>query len=177
MKKILFILLLSGLLGAALFWVPVQNRFIKGACPFCKEEVREAQAFYESDLALGILTYKPAVPGHVLVIPKRHVERFEELTEAEMGAIQDLIRKVQRAEKELFGKDDYLLIQKNGLSAGQSVPHLHFHYLPRTPSENHALFSLRFFLSPYWSPESEIEMKETARRIRAAIDSSGVQRN
>ena len=174
MKKILFVLLLSGALAGALFWMPIQNRFIKGPCPFCKEEILEAQAFYESELAVGLLTYKPAVPGHVLIIPKRHVERFEELSAAEMGAIQDLIRKVHEAEKALFGKDDYLLIQKNGLSAGQSVPHLHFHYLPRIETENHALFTLRFLLSPYWSPQSEMEMKETARRIRAAIDLSGV---
>lgn len=174
MKKILFILLLSGGLAGALFWMPIQNRFMKGPCPFCKEEILETQAFYETELAVGLLTYKPAVPGHVLVIPKRHVERFEELTAAEMAAIQELIRKVHEAEKGLFGKDDYLLIQKNGLSAGQSVPHLHFHYLPRIPSENHVLFALRFFLSPYWSAQTGEEMKETARRFQAAVLSSGV---
>lgn len=64
-------------------------------CPFCDRAVIERQAFYEDDLVLALYDHKPIFPGHSLIIPKRHVERFEQLTEEEITQIGRAIKKTK----------------------------------------------------------------------------------
>lgn len=144
----------------------ISNRF----CAFCSHDVIERQVFYRGDRVLGIITHKPAVPGHVLILPIRHVERFENLTSEEIVEMHDLIRKINLAERRLFGNEGYLLLQKNGREAGQSVPHVHFHYLPRSKQESHLLFAARFFLSPWFRPLSPEATEEAVRDLKTEID-------
>src|SRR5579872_2002288 len=153
MKKKLFILLTFSVFAAVLFKVDFQ-RFNKSGCAFCNEEILERQVFYRGNGAIALLTHKPALPGHVLIIPERHVERFEDLTEGEITAIGDTIKKVHVAERNLFGYTDYVLIQKNGKGAGQTVPHVHFHYLPGAK-----FLALRFLISPWLKPLSDEQTK------------------
>jgi histidine triad (HIT) family protein len=122
-------------------------------CPFCKTEILEAQTFFRSNLVLGLITHKPALPGHVLIIPTRHIERFEELTAQEMAEIAVAIQKIDKRIRETFGYPDYLLLQKNGRGAGQSVPHLHFHYIPAGKC-----LAFRFLISPWLKPLSAEEI-------------------
>lgn len=155
MKKLIYTL---GLITLCLFsFLLLQvdfQRFRKAECAFCNPEILDAQTFYRGDGALGILTYKPAVPGHVLIIPKRHVERFEDLTSEEILAIGETVKKVDRRVRGAFGNTDYLLLQKNGRGVGQSVPHVHFHYLPAAK-----FLIARFFISPWLKPLNQEELK------------------
>lgn len=159
MKKIivfLFVLLACAL--SVIWWVTGREMDPKG-CAFCHHEVLKAQVFYEGDQSLGMLTYKPAVLGHVLIIPKRHVERYEELTREEMGDLGETIRKVDLAVRQVFGEKGYVLIQKNGKDAGQSVPHVHFHYLPAD-----RFLAIRFLTAHWFAPmkgEKTAEWRES----------------
>jgi len=139
-------------------------------CAFCRQDVIENQVFYRGEQVWGLLTYKPATPGHVLIVPKRHVERFENLTADELIEMKELIQKIDAAERRLFGNTGYLLLQKNGSEAGQSVPHVHIHYLPRSKKESHLLFAARFFLSPWLNSLSPIAMEEAIRALQSEID-------
>jgi histidine triad (HIT) family protein len=159
MKKIVFITLIAAVFSLTLLKVDFQ-RFSKPGCPFCDKEILERQVFYRGSGALGILTHKPAVPGHVLIIPERHVERFEDLTADEVAAIGDTIKRVDIAVRKTFGYTDYVLIQKNGPGAGQSVPHVHFHYLPATK-----FFAIRFFISPWLKPLTNEETRRTLHKL------------
>jgi diadenosine tetraphosphate (Ap4A) HIT family hydrolase len=142
---------------------------VKGdGCPFCKTGILDTQTFFQSDLVLGLITHKPAVPGHVLVIPKRHVERFEELTVEEMVEIQIAIQKIDRMVRGAFGYKDYVLLQKNGRGAWQSVPHVHFHYLPAA-----RCFALRFLISPWLKP---LTTEEIAQLKTALMQHKGIGR-
>lgn len=152
MKKIVFIFLTLSVFIVAIFKIDFQISSMDG-CPFCQEETLARQVFYRGNGALGLLTHKPAVPGHVLIIPERHVERFEDLTSEELIAIGDTIKKVDIAVRKTFGYTDYLLLQKNGRGAGQSVPHVHFHYLPATK-----FLAARFFVSPWLKPLTKEEL-------------------
>src|SRR5579872_2365736 len=78
-------------------------RTTSSTCAFCDSKILDTQTFYEGPLARALLTNKPAVDGHVLIIPNRHVERFEELTSVEMVAIGQVIQKVDAAVKKTFG--------------------------------------------------------------------------
>lgn len=86
------------------------------------------QAFYKNDLVLALYSHKPIYPGHCLIIPKRHVERFEMLSEEEITEIGRVIKKVNQAVEKVFQTSSYLLLQKNGREVGQT-PHVHVHYI------------------------------------------------
>ena len=123
------ILLLTSLIGGIYFFSPRPAHFTE-YCAFCDPRVLERQKFYEDDLVLALYTHKPVLPGHCLVLPKRHVERFEQLTDQEITQMGKVIKKVDRAVTEVFSTSSYLLLQKNGIEVGQSVPHVHVHYIP-----------------------------------------------
>ncbi len=154
MKKYFFALLALCLFSLILWQIDFQRFFIRNTdCAFCDPKVLERQTFYTGKGAFGILTYKPAVSGHVLIIPERHVERFEDLTSEELEAIGDAIQKVDAVARKKFGHSDYLLIQKNGKGAGQSVPHVHFHYVPAS-----RFLAAKFILAPWLKPLGEMEL-------------------
>lgn len=90
-------------------------------CPFCRPEIIERQSYYEDDRVIGLYTHKPCVDGHCLIIPKRHVERYEDLTDEEVLNISQLIKKTHLAVKNAYGKEECLLLEKNGKYAGQDV--------------------------------------------------------
>ena len=136
--------------------------FLQGgeSCPFCDSDVIDYQKYYEDDQVIGLCTHKPVTEGHCLIIPKRHVERFEDLAEEEELAINFLIKKTQMAASKALGKNSYLILQKNGRSVGQSIPHVHFHLIPRKEGDSPSLgFLLKFFVSSYFSPLSKEEME------------------
>ena len=139
------------------------------ACPFCNQEVLDTQVFYTGETTLALINYRPTVPGHVMIIPKRHVERFEQLTSEEIADIGDTIKKVDIAIKKIHGNTGYILFQKNGKESGQTVPHLHFHYLPRTEGDSHIWFTFRFFISPWETPMSLEQQHEAVAKCKAAI--------
>lgn len=162
MKKILYLFLGFSLLTILLLQVDFQSVKGNGGCPFCPGVILERQLFLREGTALGILTHKPAVPGHVLIIPERHVERFEDLTAGEMADIQRAIQKIHR----FLGTGDYLLLQKSGRSVGQSVPHLHFHYIPAG-----RFLALRFLLAPWLKPLTAGEME----KVKEVIGQAGLR--
>ncbi len=150
------LLLLGGVWLAVSF--DTQKFSPDNGCAFCKNEVLAWQTVYQGKEVLAILTHKPVVRGHLLVIPKRHVERFEDLADGELLEIKEMIQKVDRVSKSLYGSTGYLLVQKNGRVAGQSVPHIHFHYIPRSGEESSLWVAVRFFTSPWLKPSSKEEM-------------------
>lgn len=154
MKKFLAIALMLSLFLTLAFKVDFQIFNKDPECPFCEKKVLDAQLFFRKNGVLGLLTHKPAVPGHVLIVPERHVERFEELTPQEVESLYEAVKRIDVAVRRQVGNRDYILLQKNGRAAGQSVPHVHFHYLPATD-----FLAFRFFLSPWLKPLTPNEMK------------------
>lgn len=102
-------------------------------CVFCKIINGDipSSKIYEDETTLAILDISQTTKGHTLVMPKKHVENILEIEEAEL---QDLIVKVQRIAKKIVenanAKGFNLLVNTNE-AAGQTVPHLHFHIIPR----------------------------------------------
>ena len=166
MKKKLAISVVLFIFGLSFFFFDFGKK--SGGCAFCREEFLRAQTFYEGKEVLGVLTHKPALDGHVLIIPKRHVERFEDLTYEESLEISEAIKKIDAAVRYVFGYEDYLLIQKNGVKAGQSVPHVHFHYLPGAN-----FLAVRFLLSPWFKPLSNERLKLLKDLLSESLSKSG----
>ena len=171
-KKLFFTcLLFAGLLGGLYFFIRSNSPVVQGYCAFCDPAILKAQTFYEDDLVLALYTHKPIVPGHFLIIPKRHVERFEMLSDAEITQIGRVIKKVNAAAVKIFDASAYLLLQKNGAEVGQTVPHVHFHYIPRKAGENSVLiFMFKMYLSSIRSPISAEEMQHVVEQMKEAIE-------
>jgi histidine triad (HIT) family protein len=148
------------------------NPQVQGSCPFCSDQVLKAQVFYEDSYTLGLLTYKPVTPGHLLIIPKRHVEHFEQLSPEEVTSMLHTIQKVHLAASKVYKTGPYLLHQKNGKEVGQSVAHLHVHYIPlKAQSESLVTLARRIILSWFKSPMSPSEMEPVCELMKEALGS------
>jgi histidine triad (HIT) family protein len=106
-------------------------------CPFCKmarHELDHVPVLEEKDV-LAIMDLYPATPGHVLVLPKKHVETLYEMS-PDLGAhLVTTTITVAKAIKEKLSPDGLNLIQSNDVAAGQTVPHFHIHIVPRYESD------------------------------------------
>lgn len=147
----------------------------KGYCAFCDTDVLNRQKFYEDDLIIALYTYQPILPGHCLIIPKRHVERFDMLSEDEIAGIGRVIKKVHHAASKVFNTSSYLILQKNGLEVGQSVPHVHFHYIPRKKGDDGTLKILvKMYMLKWHTPLSATEMQPLVDKMKEAMISEGI---
>ncbi|TFK30188.1 diadenosine 5',5'''-P1,P4-tetraphosphate asymmetrical hydrolase [Coprinopsis marcescibilis] len=90
-----------------------------------------AQSFYRTALSYAIVNLKPIVPGHVLVIPTRPVPRLADLNDSELASLMRSVNRVGTIVEHAYGADALTIACQDGKSAGQSVPHVHFHILPR----------------------------------------------
>jgi diadenosine tetraphosphate (Ap4A) HIT family hydrolase len=98
-------------------------------CPFCT--LPPEQIIDSNDLVLVIRDGYPVSPGHTLLIPKRHIDSWFEVTQAEQQALLDLLAKAKKVLETEFMPDGYNIGINDGPSAGQTVPHLHMHLIPR----------------------------------------------
>ena len=103
-------------------------------CIFCSiiEGKEPAYVIEESELFLVILDIFPLRPGHTLVIVKRHVQFIEDLTNEEREVLIGLINKFsQKLKNSNLKVKATQIILNNGKEANQTIPHLHFHIIPR----------------------------------------------
>jgi histidine triad (HIT) family protein len=105
-------------------------------CIFCKIANKEipAKVIYEDENTLAFLDINPRSKGHTLVIPKEHYETFDEIPEDVATNLIKTIKKVVDILKSL-NPDGYNILNNNKPIAGQEVPHVHFHIIPRYNDE------------------------------------------
>ena len=96
-------------------------------CPFCIRE--HNRIILENENAFLTYSLAPYHKYHMLVIPKRHVETFLEITNKEICDIDLLIQSGARI-LELLGQDDYTVLVRNGDDSGKSIRHMHYHLIP-----------------------------------------------
>jgi len=101
-------------------------------CPFCKSD-REIIA--ENDQAIAVFDGFPVSPGHVLVIPRRHVPTIFDLNDAEYVECLNLVREVKSVLEERHSTSAFNIGVNCGEVAGQTVDHAHIHVIPRYPGD------------------------------------------
>lgn len=99
-------------------------------CPFCNVE-SEREIIASSSLSLAFFDGFPVSPGHVLIIPRRHVASFFELTQEERKDMFNLADDVKHIVDDRFHPDGYNIGVNIGEAAGQSIFHVHLHLIPR----------------------------------------------
>ena len=99
-------------------------------CLFC--DISQSGSIHENKLAYASYDSFPVSEHHSLIIPKRHIKDFFELTKEELAACYDLVKKIK---DEIINKDQtvrgFNLGSNAGLVSGQSILHCHFHLIPR----------------------------------------------
>lgn len=133
-------------------------------CVFCGIVSGRTAAEVVLDRAdfVGFLDTRPLFPGHVLLVPREHVETLPDLPaglrDGFLAAAQDLAVAV----KEALGAQGSFVAMNNTVS--QSVPHLHLHVVPRTKGDG-----LRGFFWPR-TTYADGEAAACAARLRAALE-------
>ncbi len=97
-------------------------------CLFCKDP---RGVSIQHELAYSARDSYPASPGHTVVIPRRHVSSFFDLTPEEVAACMGLIKEEKIRIDEEFNPDGYNVGVNVGPAAGQSIFHVHIHIIPR----------------------------------------------
>lgn len=85
----------------------------------------------KSQLSYGLVNLKPLLPGHVLICPVRAVPRLSQLSMTETADLFNTVRLVSRTLERVYRATALNVAVQDGVDAGQSVPHVHVHVIPR----------------------------------------------
>jgi histidine triad (HIT) family protein len=135
------------------------------SCIFCKiigGQIPCLKVFETADL-LSFLDIGPLAEGHLLVIPKTHHERLEDMPPEAVAAVTRHLPTLGKALLQVTGAAGYNVLQNNGKASGQEVMHVHFHLIPRVSGDG---LGYRWNASKY--PEGRGEQLQ--KEILAALD-------
>jgi len=103
-------------------------------CPFCNDTVREA-VFAQSDNFLALYNIAPIFPGHSLIIPGKHIESIQNLSDEQLSEMIIFSRKVTDGLLQVFKAESFNWSLQEKESAGQTIAHLHWHIVLRFPGD------------------------------------------
>jgi len=145
------------------------QKMIMEQCPFCKIAAGAipAKKVYEDSKVIAFLDINPASPGHTLVIPKKHYTVFPQMSDADTAHIYKVVKNLSGILFELTQRSvadkpaGVNIVQNNGAAAGQQVPHVHIHVIPRVEGDG--------VIQP-WTPKQVEE--EQLSQMQAAISAA-----
>jgi histidine triad (HIT) family protein len=136
-------------------------------CLFCSIVRGEISAhkIYESDKVLAFLDKYPSAPGHTLIIPKTHISRVEDLTLEDAKAVFLALHNLVGGIQEAMGAPASTIGINNGREAGQEVPHVHIHIIPRNSRSEGGI--IQGIVDKSKSPRQDLE--DVAKKIREKL--------
>jgi ATP adenylyltransferase len=99
-------------------------------CPFCSL-TEDKKTIIELESAYAIYDKFPVSPGHSLIIPKRHCADYFDLSFDEQSACWNLVNQIKEILDQSYRPDGYNIGINNLVPAGQTLPHVHIHLIPR----------------------------------------------
>jgi len=135
-------------------------------CIFCRIVSGDvpARSLHEDEHAVAFLDAFPLAEGHILVVPRAHVGRLEELGDAQARAVFAAVHKLTGRVQKATGAPATTIAVNNGREAGQEVPHVHVHIVPRWPGDGAGPIHALGWSRPKLSAE---RMDQIAKSIRA----------
>ncbi len=133
-------------------------------CIFCKIVAGQIPCFklLEDEQTIAFMDINPVNPGHALAVAKGHWPTVDVIPAEVLGAVAVTAQKVAKAAIAALEPTGVNLLQSNGPGAGQSVPHLHVHIIPRHDGD-----SLK--LNWQYKPGDMAEIKAVYERLKAAL--------
>jgi len=113
--------------------VSIFTNIINGEIPATK--------LYEDDVCIAILDLFPNNKGHTLVIPKVEHESITDYDDTVLQHVISVVKKVAQKQMDVLSCAGNNIVVNNKHAAGQEIPHLHFHIIPRYENDGHTMFS------------------------------------
>lgn len=131
------------------------NMHMVSECIFCR--IDASRIIFQSQLVYAIRDAYPISPGHTLIIPRRHIGSFFEVNTNEQTEILDALRSTRTEILQTLMPSGFNIGINDGESAGQTVPHLHIHLIPRyTGDQEDPRGGVRWIFpgkAAYWSTD------------------------
>ncbi len=110
-------------------------------CDFCKIVAGQLPSFklLEDDATIAFMDINPVNPGHALAVAKGHWPTVDVIPPDVLAAVAQTAQRIAKALMTVLKPAGVNLVQANGAAAGQSVPHLHIHIMPRRPGDDVSL--------------------------------------
>ena len=139
-------------------------------CIFCKIIAGEipAKVIMQNERAMALLDAFPLAAGHTLVIPKSHYAKVQEMSEQDATAVFEIVWKLAGAVETASQVNASTIAIHNGSDAGQEVPHVHTHIVPRKPGDGAGNIHSMFKIKPKLSAD---EMDSLCQRIASNLSS------
>lgn len=133
-------------------------------CIFCKIVAGRIPCLklLEDADTIAFMDINPVNPGHALAVAKGHWPTVDVIPAEVLAAVARTAQRVARAVVAELKPHGVNLLQANGAGAGQSVPHLHIHIMPRRPNDAVAL-------NWDYKPGDRAEIEAIYRRLKAAL--------
>ena len=131
-------------------------------CRIVAGEIPATKVFEDADV-LAFMDIGPIIKGHTLVIPKQHFDPITATPEPVLAKLLAVVKKIATAQMSGLKADGVNVVQTNGAAAGQVVPHIHFHVIPRYTTDGHRW---NWAAKKYDDPA---EMQQLAAAIKAAL--------
>jgi histidine triad (HIT) family protein len=140
-------------------------------CVFCKIIAGEipAKVIMQNEKAMALLDAFPLAAGHSLVIPKSHYTKVQEMSEQDAKAVFEIVWKLVGAVETGSEVNASTIAIHNGSEAGQEVPHVHAHIVPRKRGDGAGAIHSMFKIKPKLSPQ---EMDSFFEKITSNLSSS-----
>lgn len=140
-------------------------------CVFCKIIAGEipAKVIMQNEKAMALLDAFPLAAGHSLVIPKSHYAKVQQMSEQDAMAMFEIVWKLIGAVETGSQVNASTIAIHNGSEAGQEVPHVHAHIVPRKRGDGAGPIHSMFKIKPKLSPQ---EMDSLRERIASNLSSS-----
>jgi len=135
-------------------------------CLFCKiiSGKIPSNKIYEDDAVFAFLDIYPASEGHTLVAPKEHFSKFTDMNAGDVASLFEAARKITAAAEKAILADGSNIGINNGEVAGQEVPHVHVHVIPRRTGDGG-----RGIKSIVWTEPDTTNLEAVAKKIRRAL--------
>ncbi|KAF0105518.1 MAG: HIT family hydrolase diadenosine tetraphosphate hydrolase [Rhodospirillaceae bacterium] len=137
---------------------------IDDSCIFCKIVAGELPCFklLEDEATIAFMDINPVNPGHALAVAKGHWPTVDVIPPEILAAVAKTAQRVAKAAMRELKPSGVNLLQSNGEGAGQSVPHLHVHILPRYPGD-------KVRLNWVYTPGDKAEIQAICTRLKGAL--------
>ncbi len=108
-------------------------------CLFCKIIAGEipSTVVYEDEEVVVFMDIGPIIKGHALVVSREHYDPVTETPDVILAKLHTVAKRIAAAQMNGLGADGVNIMQNNGKAAGQEVPHVHVHVIPRYSDDGH----------------------------------------
>jgi len=158
---------------AKIIYAPIRKKYVqehkghmidKAHCVFCKPK-REI-IVYEGNTAMIIANNYPYNTGHLLVIPKRHINDIGDMNKDEDKDVMLLIKRAVKFLDKAFKPDSFNIGLNQGEISGGSIKHVHFHVVPRYKGDNAFMEVINNTKVISYTPEEAVKIIKQKNNLR-----------